>query len=145
MSAIHLTTPLHYEDLQKLKAGDRVTLSGIIFAARDVAHRRMIEALDRGAPLPFELDGAVIYYVGPTPPPPGLPIAWMPMHPGSMPLVLPPAWAKENEAQSCAPRCRNTAAYISAPRAEQPRCWRAISRRRKSSPTRNSDRKRYTA
>ncbi len=74
MSAIHLTTPLHYEDLQKLKAGDRVTLSGIIFAARDVAHRRMIEALDRGAPLPFELDGAVIYYVGPTPPPPGLPI-----------------------------------------------------------------------
>lgn len=48
MSAIHLTTPLHYEDLQKLKAGDRVTLSGIIFAARDVAHRRMIEALDRG-------------------------------------------------------------------------------------------------
>ena len=74
MSAIHLTTPLHYEDLQKLKAGDRVTLSGIIFAARDVAHRRMIEALDRGVPLPFELDGAVIYYVGPTPPPPGLPI-----------------------------------------------------------------------
>ena len=74
MSAIHLTTPLHYEDLQKLKAGDRVTLSGIIFAARDVAHRRMIEALDRGAPLPFELDGAVICYVAPTPPPPGLPI-----------------------------------------------------------------------
>ena len=74
MNAIHLTTPLQREDTLKLKAGDQVTLSGIIYAARDVAHRRMIEALDRRAPLPFDLKGAVIYYVGPTPPPPGMPI-----------------------------------------------------------------------
>lgn len=58
----------------ELHAGDRVLLSGGIYTARDAAHRRLSDLLDAGAPLPFDLDGAVIYYAGPTPAPPGRPV-----------------------------------------------------------------------
>lgn len=58
----------------ELKVGDRVLLSGTAYTARDAAHKRMDALLDEGKPLPFELDGAVIYYAGPTPTPEGLPI-----------------------------------------------------------------------
>ena len=51
----------------RLRAGDRVLLSGTIYTARDAAHKRLFELLDRGEPLPFPIDGAVIYYAGPTP------------------------------------------------------------------------------
>lgn len=68
---VRLKTPLLESALQKLRAGDEVRLSGEVYTARDAAHRRMIECLDRGEPLPFELQGSVIYYVGPTPAPPG--------------------------------------------------------------------------
>ena len=51
----------------ELKAGDKVLLSGVIYTARDAAHARFFSLLDRGLPLPFELNGAVIYYAGPTP------------------------------------------------------------------------------
>lgn len=61
-----LTTPLTKEQLQDLHAGDRVTISGVIYTARDAAHKRIVEALDRGE-TPLPLQGAVIYYVGPTP------------------------------------------------------------------------------
>lgn len=54
-----------------LKAGDKVLLSGVIYAARDAAHKRMIEALERGKPLPFDIRGQTIYYMGPTPAKPG--------------------------------------------------------------------------
>ena len=54
-----------------LRAGDTVLLSGVVYTARDQAHKRMIEALDRGEPLPFDLEGSAIYYVGPTPERPG--------------------------------------------------------------------------
>lgn len=74
MATYNLTTPLKDEDLRALKAGDVVLLSGHIYTGRDAAHKRMIEALDQGKPLPFELKGASIYYVGPTPAPPGFPI-----------------------------------------------------------------------
>lgn len=50
-----------------LKAGDSVSLSGIVYTARDAAHKRIFELLDRGEALPFDMDGAVIYYTGPTP------------------------------------------------------------------------------
>ena len=50
-----------------LKAGDRVLLSGTIYTARDAAHKRMFQMLDQGEPLPFPIEGAVIYYAGPTP------------------------------------------------------------------------------
>lgn len=69
-----LQTPLHDEDVLKLRAGDAVFLSGVIYTARDAAHKRIVEALDRGEEPPFPLKGAVIYYVGPTPAPPGRPI-----------------------------------------------------------------------
>ena len=68
---IRLTTPLSKEDAARLRAGDRVLLSGVVYTARDTAHKRLIELLDRGEPLPFNLGGQVIYYVGPSPARPG--------------------------------------------------------------------------
>jgi fumarate hydratase subunit beta len=69
-----LRAPLRDEDVLQLKAGDRVLLSGIIYTARDAAHKKIIQALEQGADLPFPLKGAVIYYVGPSPAPLGRPI-----------------------------------------------------------------------
>lgn len=66
-----LRTPLSREELSGLRAGDMVYLSGEIYTARDAAHKRMMECLDRGEPLPFELKDSAVYYVGPTPEPPG--------------------------------------------------------------------------
>ena len=66
-----LKTPLSKQDLAPLKAGDTVLLSGVVYTARDAAHARMMELLDKGEPLPFPIEGAVIYYVGPTPERPG--------------------------------------------------------------------------
>jgi fumarate hydratase subunit beta len=63
--------PLTQEAVEGLRAGDHVLLSGVIYTARDAAHRRMVEALEKGDPLPFDIKGAVIYYVGPTPARPG--------------------------------------------------------------------------
>ncbi len=67
----HLTTPVTREDLAPLKAGDTVLLSGVVYTARDAAHKRLMELLDAGKPLPFPLEGSAIYYVGPTPERPG--------------------------------------------------------------------------
>lgn len=66
-----LNTPVTKEQLSVLRAGDRVLLSGVVYTARDAAHQRMMERLDRGETLPFELEGSAIYYVGPTPERPG--------------------------------------------------------------------------
>ena len=62
-----LTTQALPQAAAGLRAGDRVILSGTIYTARDAAHKRFFELLDRGEPLPFPLEGAVIYYAGPTP------------------------------------------------------------------------------
>ena len=67
----HLTTPVTREDLAPLKAGDTVLLSGVVYTARDAAHGRMAELLDKGEALPFDVKGAAVYYVGPTPERPG--------------------------------------------------------------------------
>jgi len=69
--SIKIQLPLKDEDLERLRAGDHVLLSGVIYTARDAAHRRMIAALEKGEPLPFDVRGQVIYYVGPTPARPG--------------------------------------------------------------------------
>jgi len=69
--SIKLELPLKDADLERLRAGDHVLLSGVIYAARDAAHRRMIAGLEKGEPLPFDVRGQVIYYVGPTPARPG--------------------------------------------------------------------------
>lgn len=66
-----LHTPLTREALAPLKAGDTVLLSGVIYTARDAAHGRMMELLDKGEELPLPIEGAAIYYVGPTPERPG--------------------------------------------------------------------------
>jgi len=74
MAEYSLTAPLSDADTLKLRAGDVVLLSGTIYTARDAAHKKLDSLLNAGEPLPMELQGAVIYYVGPTPPPPGRPI-----------------------------------------------------------------------
>jgi len=68
---IRLTTPLTQDKVRSLHIGDRVLISGTIYAARDAAHKRLTEALDRGEKLPVDLRGQVVYYVGPSPAKPG--------------------------------------------------------------------------
>lgn len=70
----HLTTPLSEETTRSLKAGDIVYLSGTIYTARDAAHKKLVDLIAAGEELPFDLEGSVIYFVGPTPPKPGDPI-----------------------------------------------------------------------
>jgi fumarate hydratase subunit beta len=67
-----LTTPLSDADIESLRAGDRVRLSGVILTGRDAAHKRLIDLLDAGQTLPVDVRGQVIYYVGPSPPRPGM-------------------------------------------------------------------------
>jgi len=69
--AISLSLPLKEQDIVRLKAGDRVLLSGVLYTARDAAHKRLVEALERGEKPPIDLKGQVLYYVGPSPAPPG--------------------------------------------------------------------------
>ncbi len=73
-----------------LKAGDRVVLSGQVYTARDAAHKRIAAAIESGAKLPFDLNGAVIYYAGPTPAPQGLAVgACGPTTSGRMDVFTP--------------------------------------------------------
>ena len=71
---IRITTPFTAEKARQLKAGDIVLITGIIYSARDAAHKRMVEALDRGEQLPVDFTDQIIYYVGPSPAKPGQPI-----------------------------------------------------------------------
>ncbi|MBQ3554219.1 MAG: Fe-S-containing hydro-lyase [Clostridia bacterium] len=66
-----ITLPFTDEIIKKLRAGDRIRLSGVLYTARDAAHKRMNEALKKGEELPFDVKGATIYYAGPTPAKPG--------------------------------------------------------------------------
>jgi fumarate hydratase subunit beta len=68
---IRLTTPLDERTARSLHAGDSVLIQGTLYSARDMAHRRICQALDEGKALPFDLRGAIIYFVGPTPARPG--------------------------------------------------------------------------
>ena len=68
---IKLTTPLTQEKLRTLKAGDSCQITGVIYTARDAAHKRLCELLDAGKELPLDVKDAVIYFVGPTPAKPG--------------------------------------------------------------------------
>jgi len=71
MSQVIVRPPLTDSDVENLKAGTSVLITGVIYTARDAAHKRLIELLDRGEPLPFDLKGQILYYVGPTPARPG--------------------------------------------------------------------------
>jgi len=66
-----LTPPLSDADIGSLRAGDEVLVSGAVYTARDIAHKRLCELIDAGEELPFPLEGAIIYFVGPTPARPG--------------------------------------------------------------------------
>src|SRR5687768_16735493 len=68
---VRVTMPITDEDVRQLKIGDHVRINGVIYTARDAAHNRMIQALDAGQPLPIDIKGQLIYYVGPTPARPG--------------------------------------------------------------------------
>jgi fumarate hydratase subunit beta len=72
--AKHITTPLSDETVASLKAGDQVLLTGVVYTARDAAHKRLIALIKEGKDLPIDLQGQVIYYVGPAPAKPGDPI-----------------------------------------------------------------------
>lgn len=71
MSYKILTAPLEDGLLESLKAGERVLISGVVYTARDAAHKKMAAALQNGEELPFPLQGQIVYYVGPSPAPPG--------------------------------------------------------------------------
>jgi fumarate hydratase subunit beta len=88
-----VSLPLSDEVIDELRVGDHVLLSGPVYTARDAAHRRMVEALSRGEPLPIDVRGETIYYVGPTPARPGDvigsagPTTSMRMDPYTIPLL----------------------------------------------------------
>jgi fumarate hydratase subunit beta len=69
--AISVSSPIPLDIIDRLTAGDNLLLSGIVYTARDAAHRRLVEALKEGNTLPFELTGQTLYYVGPSPARPG--------------------------------------------------------------------------
>ena len=64
---LKVSSPLEEPTIEKLRSGDNVLISGIIYVARDAAHKRMIETLDRGEPLPFDIRWQTVYYMGPSP------------------------------------------------------------------------------
>lgn len=66
-----LQAPLTEADVRSLEAGEQVLITGTIYTARDMAHKRLFESIEAGRELPFELEGAIIYFVGPTPARPG--------------------------------------------------------------------------
>jgi fumarate hydratase subunit beta len=68
---VTLTPPLTDADVLQLTIGDTVLVSGVIYTARDAAHKRLVDLLARGEPLPMDLQGQIMYYVGPSPAPPG--------------------------------------------------------------------------
>ena len=71
MATINIKTPLNEETIKKLKAGDQVFITGVIYTARDAAHKRLVEALEKGEKLPFDLTNQTVYYMGPSPAKPG--------------------------------------------------------------------------
>ncbi len=93
MAEHRIQLPLTDEAIQRLRVGDYVYLTGALYTARDAAHRRMVEALSKGEPLPVDIRGQVIYYVGPTPAKPGAvigsagPTTSMRMDPYTPPLL----------------------------------------------------------
>lgn len=89
-SRIEITTPFTDEIIKNLKSGDMVYLSGVIYTARDAAHKKMCELLEKNEEMPFDFTGAAIYYAGPCPPKPNKPIGSVgPTTSGRMDLYSP--------------------------------------------------------
>ncbi len=70
-SPLSIESPIKPEAVKALKTGDKILITGILYTARDAAHKRMVEALEKGETLPFNIRGQTIYYMGPSPAPPG--------------------------------------------------------------------------
>ena len=68
---LNISSPIDNETIEKLKAGDQVLISGVIYVGRDAAHKRLIESMDKGEELPFDIKVQTIYYMGPSPTKPG--------------------------------------------------------------------------
>lgn len=108
----------------KLRAGDRVRLSGTVYTSRDAAHKRIMALLDDGKPLPYDLDGAVVYYAGPTPTPEHLAIGSCgpttsgrmdPFAPRMLDLGLGAMVGKGGRSpEVCEAICRNKSVYLCA-------------------------------
>jgi fumarate hydratase subunit beta len=95
LELVELTTPLTNATVEKLRMGQRVLLSGVIYTGRDAAHKKMAETLAVGGVLPFDLAGQAIYYVGPTPARPGLVIGSAgPTTSGRMDMYAPRLYAR---------------------------------------------------
>ncbi len=71
MKTLNIESPIDEETIKKLRAGDQVFITGVIYVGRDTAHKRMVDALEQGKSLPFDIKGQTIYYMGPTPAKPG--------------------------------------------------------------------------
>jgi len=71
---VYLKTPLTDNIIESFRIGDKVYISGIIYTARDAAHKRLVELIDNGKEIPFNIKNQIIYYVGPSPAPPGKPV-----------------------------------------------------------------------
>ena len=74
MAILNIKSPLDAETVKNLRAGDQVFITGVIYTARDAAHKRIVEALDKGEKLPLDVANQTIYYMGPSPARPGQPI-----------------------------------------------------------------------
>ena len=71
VDALRIRSPIEPDIIEKLAVGMEVLISGVLYTARDAAHRRLVESLDWGEPLPFDIRGQTVYYVGPSPARPG--------------------------------------------------------------------------
>ena len=75
MTERRVTTPLNDDVVDQMRSGDKVRINGIIYTGRDAAHKRLVDLLEKGESLPFDIQGQIIYFVGPTPARPGKPVA----------------------------------------------------------------------
>jgi fumarate hydratase subunit beta len=71
MDTINITSPFEAEVVEKLRVGTRVLISGVVYNARDAAHKRLVQAINNGEELPFNIEGQTLYYMGPSPARPG--------------------------------------------------------------------------
>ncbi len=74
MGETRINTPLSDDVIKALKSGDKLLISGVIYTGRDAAHKRLVDLIEKGEELPFDIAGQIIYFVGPTPARPGRPV-----------------------------------------------------------------------
>ena len=145
-----ITAPLDQATIDGLHSGDHVLISGTLLTARDAAHKRLVEALERGEPLPVDLTGQVVYYVGPAPAKPGQPIGSAgpttsgrldPYTPALLEAGMRGMIGKGYRSPETREAIAGMARSISPRWAAPARCWPSASPQPMSSPTRTWGRK----